>query len=242
MKYLLIITSLLLFLGCQDDKKSNGTKISASSNTNKTFINNTDNDNNSFIATSNSINTDIEFIKTIGINGIALDISLSDDGDFAYVASGDYGLQILDISDPIYPELIGTYDTYGYVNHVEVIGNIAFVSYVAQTWENYERLNAYDITYPEDAQYLGYYEGYKSNNHQLIETDNKFYHLFNKSLFVTSKEDTRYQSSYALYDPYAIALHKGYVFVANGMDGITILKTRYEKVSTLKRSFSLLPI
>jgi hypothetical protein len=220
------LTSTLLFLGCSDnssDKKIYQTDISDKPyNENLSQKKDT---NNNFRVTSDSISTDIEFVKTIGVNGNALDIALSDDGDFAYIASGDYGLQVLDVSNPSYPKLIGTYDAYGYVNHVEVIDNIVFVSYVATTWENYERLNAFDITYPYNVEYLGYYEGYKSNNHKFAQTPNLYYHLTDNAIFLTSKDDGREQNSYPLYDPYAFALSGGYIFVANGREGVTILKT-----------------
>ncbi len=228
MKHLLTtLTLILLFLGCSDsnsDKKIYLTDISEKPyNANVSQKKDTE---SNFRVTSSSINTDIEFVKTIGINGIALDISISNDGNFAYIASGDYGLQILDIQNPSYPKLIGTYDTYGYVNKVEVINNIAYISYVATTWDDYERLNAFDITHPYNIEYLGYYEGYKSSNHKFAETSNLYYHLTDNAIFLTSKYDGREQESYPLYDPYAFALSDGYIFVANGREGVTILKTK----------------
>ena len=227
MKHLFItLTSILLFLGCSDsnsDKKIYTTDISDKSyNDNVSQKKDT---SSNFRVTSNQISTDIEFVKTIGVNGNALDIALSNDGNFAYIASGDYGLQVLDIQNPSYPKLIGTYDAYGYVNHVEVINNVAFVSYVATTWEDYERLNAYDITYPYSIEYLGYYEGYKSNNHKFAQTSNLYYHLTDDAIFLTSRYDGREQNNYPLYDPYAFALSGGYIFIANGREGVTVLKT-----------------
>lgn len=174
---------------------------------------------------SNSVSTsvDIEFINEVGLNSSALDIALSSDGKFAYIASGDSGLHVLDISNPQYPELIGTHDTYGYVNHVEVIGNIAYVSFVADTWDNYESINAFNVRYPYDIEYLGYHEGYKSNNHQNIEIYGKYIFIANQSLYVSSL-DGNHQNSYRLFTPYALAVNKGFVYVANGIDGISILK------------------
>ncbi len=232
MKQLFIIfTSAILFLGCGGSERTTSEKLSTYASTNNVTITSTHSSSNSIELTRSS-QTYIEYMTTIGMNGEALDIALSDDGDFAYVASGDFGLQVLDISNPQHPILIGTYDAYGYVNHVEVIGNIVYASYIAQTWDNYERINAYDITYPDDAKYLGYHEGYTSNNHQSVESDGYLYYLSNGSLYAVNQTRNEYQS-YALYTPYALAVCNGYAFIANGRDGVTIFKVKGGVTSTL---------
>ncbi len=48
-------------------------------------------------------------------------------GDYAYLATGETGLEILDISDPENPEWIGTYDTPGDSRYVKVVDDIAYV-------------------------------------------------------------------------------------------------------------------
>jgi len=224
----LIFTSAILFLGCGGGNNTTHETLSTHSTT---TITSTYTTSNSTKLTSSS-QPYIEHITTVGIHGKALDIALSDNGDFAYIASGDFGLQVLDISNPQHPSLIGTYDAYGYVNHVEVIENVVYASYIAQTWEDYERINAYDITYPDDAQYLGYHEGYTSNDHQSVESDGYLYYLSNSSLYAVNKSRNDYQS-YSLYTPYALAVCNGYAFVANGRDGVTILKVKGSVTSTL---------
>lgn len=218
----IIFTSAILFWGCGSSNSNNSSTITIKSN----------NTSNTAIKLSNSSQTYIGYITTIGLNGEALDIALSDNGDFAYVASGDFGLQVLDISNPEHPRLIGAYDAYGYVNHVEVIGNIVYASYIAQTWDDYERINAYDITYPNNAEYLGYYEGYTSNDHQSVERDDYLYYLSNDSLYAVNKSRNDHQS-YSLYTPYALAVCNGYAFIANGRDGVTIFKVKGGVTSTL---------
>lgn len=231
MKQLFIIfISTILFWGCGSSDRTTTEKLSAYA-TGDTTITSTHTSSNS-VKLASSSQTYIEYITTIGMHGEALDIALSDDGDYAYVASGDFGLQVLDISNPEHPTLIGTYDAYGYVNHVEVIGTIAYASYIAQTWDDYERINAYDITYPYDAEYLGYYEGYTSNDHQSVESNGYLYYLSNGSLYAVNKSQNEYQS-YALYTPYALAVCNGYAFVANGRDGVSIFKIKNEVTSTL---------
>jgi len=231
MKQLFIIfTSALLFVGCGSSNNRN-TKLSSSSSDNDILITST-NSNQYATELTNSNQTYIEHVQSIGVHGEALDIAISYDGDFAYIASGDFGLQILDISNSDYPQLIGTYDAYGYVNHVEIIGDVVYASYIAQTWDDYERINAYDVTYPYEAQYLGYHEGYTSNNHQSVEINNYVYYLSNGSLYALNKHRNKYQR-YLLHTPYALAVCNGYAYIANGRDGVSIFKVKGGTTSTL---------
>jgi len=221
----IILAPLLLIFGCGSSNSNTSADITITSthkSTNYAALSKTDGY--------------IEHIKTIGINGTALDVALSEDGKYLYIASGDLGLQVLDISDKDDPKLIATYDSYGYVNHVEVIGNIAYLSYAAQTWEDYERVNAYDVTNPGDAFYLGYHEGYTSNNHKSIDTIDKIYYLQDNDFIVVNKRRNDYQS-YRLYDPYALTVCKGYAYIANGRDGISIFKVLNVSHSSLIESY-----
>jgi len=60
----------------------------------------------------------------------ALDIAV--DGNYAYIACGNSGLQIIDIGDPfkplIKPSIIGWVDTPGYASGIAVAGNYAYVA------------------------------------------------------------------------------------------------------------------
>ena len=49
-------------------------------------------------------------------------------GDYAYVAVGSPGLQIIDISDSASPMLTGSYDTLGNAYGVAIIGDKAYVA------------------------------------------------------------------------------------------------------------------
>jgi Ca2+-binding RTX toxin-like protein len=64
-------------------------------------------------------------------------------GNYAYVADGYSGLQIINISNPATPSLSGTYNTTGYANGVQVVGNYA---YVADGDGGLEILNVSDFT------------------------------------------------------------------------------------------------
>jgi len=60
------------------------------------------------------------------VTGLIRDIYIV--GDYAYVADGDSGLQIIDISTPSAPSLTGTYNTGGSAAHrVDVSGDYAYL-------------------------------------------------------------------------------------------------------------------
>ena len=50
------------------------------------------------------------------------------EGNSAYVADGEFGLQIIDITDPTNPILAGSYDTAGTATDVSVSGSFAYVA------------------------------------------------------------------------------------------------------------------
>ncbi len=49
-------------------------------------------------------------------------------GNYAYVADGDGGLQVIDVSNPANPVRVGGYDTSGSALGVHVVGNYAYVA------------------------------------------------------------------------------------------------------------------
>jgi len=222
----MIFTITLLAMGC-------GSNNGETSDVTLTSYNN---QNPRIHVLSNSDDTthqiDIQHIKTIGLNGYAEDIAISDDGNYAYIAAGDYGLEVIDISNPEDPQHIGTYDSYGYVNHVSVKGNIAYVSYKPQSWDNYERVTAYDITYPADIYNIGYKEGFKNNNHQQAQCPCYNYYIKDNNILIVDKTFNNFKN-YDLYNPTAIAAYENYLYVANGRDGIVVLKIDSPSFSTL---------
>jgi hypothetical protein len=222
-KSLISLALLTLIWSCGSSSGKSSTKLGTFS-TSKTQNFHAYNSNN-FENLTRADTSYISHVKTLGLNGEALDIDISDDGDYAYIASGDYGLQVVDISDPEHPKLLHTLDSYGYVNHVEVIGDIVYLSYIAQTWDDYERVNAYNISSPYQAEYLGFYEGYKSNNHKSFDCDNYLYQIVDNNFYIINKEQNDYQT-YKLYQPYSLMIIDGYAYIANGRDGLTILKVR----------------
>jgi hypothetical protein len=61
-------------------------------------------------------------------------------GNYAYVADGYSGLQIIDISNPTTPTLKGNYDTSDFARGVQVVGNYAYVA------DDYSGLQIIDVS------------------------------------------------------------------------------------------------
>ncbi|MHA1145772.1 MAG: hypothetical protein ACTSRW_13615 [Candidatus Helarchaeota archaeon] len=49
-------------------------------------------------------------------------------GDLAYIADGDSGLRIINVSNPANPFEYGFYDTPGYVEGLKIAGDYAFIA------------------------------------------------------------------------------------------------------------------
>ena len=73
-------------------------------------------------------------------------------GNYAYVADGDSGLQIIDISNPQNPILKGNYDTPGLSYGLKVVGNYAYVA------DYYNGLQIIDISNPSNPILKGNYD------------------------------------------------------------------------------------
>ena len=59
-------------------------------------------------------------------SGFAYGVAVS--GNYAYVADGSPGLQVIDVSNPANPQRVGGYDTSGTARSVAVSGNYAYVA------------------------------------------------------------------------------------------------------------------
>jgi hypothetical protein len=166
-------------------------------------------------------------VAALSTEGVALDIALSDNGKFAYIAAGDAGLVVVDIQNPYNPVVVGTYDTKDFVNHVDLVNGKAYVAYKAQTWESYTRVDAFDVHDPYDLKYLGHYEGFGDKNHKVVSHNGLVYYIDREGFKIVRKSDYQVVGRYDLFDTaYAFALYKGFAFVANGRNGLTVLKVQ----------------
>lgn len=80
------------------------------------------------------------YVGDIDTPGYADDVKIQ--GDYAYIADGDFGLRIIDISDPTLPVELGVFDTPSTVTAVDVVGSYAYV--IENQW-----LYVVDISNPE---------------------------------------------------------------------------------------------
>ncbi len=222
MQKILILMSLLLYwVGCGSTIK---TDVGIVSNSNDRVLE-TLSQNSTISATQSISHIDITEISSLFLEGVALDISLSEWGDYAYLATGSEGLSVVDISNPYQPIVIGNYDAPEYVNHVEVIENIAYVTYVAKSWDDYTSIHAYNVSDPYAVKFLGYFEGYKSNNHKLYSKDGLIYFVDHEGFKVVREKDYTVIGQYDLFDTaYAFVMKDNIAYISNGRNGLTVLK------------------
>jgi hypothetical protein len=65
-------------------------------------------------------------VGSIDIPGYANNVDVN--GDYAFVAAGAAGLQVVDVSDPYLPQIAGAIDTPGNANDVKIMGNLAYLA------------------------------------------------------------------------------------------------------------------
>jgi hypothetical protein len=65
-------------------------------------------------------------LSSLAIPGYANNVEVAD--GYAYVAAGSAGLQVVDVSDPRSPRIIGSVDTNGNANDVRILGRYAYVA------------------------------------------------------------------------------------------------------------------
>jgi hypothetical protein len=80
-------------------------------------------------------------------SGLAQDVAIS--GDYAYLADGFSGLQVINVSDPSHPFLAGNYTNGNFAAHVVVRGNYAYMA------DPYHGLQVLDISNPSIPAYVG---------------------------------------------------------------------------------------
>jgi hypothetical protein len=100
------------------------------------------------LTTANTQN--VEYVGSYDTPGSANDIFVA--GDYAYVADGSSGLQIINISDPSIPTLTGSYDTQHYASGVFLVGNCAYVV------DDFAGLQIINISNPSSPTLVGSYD------------------------------------------------------------------------------------
>ncbi len=215
----LLLAFVLLVSGCGGDSVrdgSQGPSSTASIRTNSTF-------------STSRIDVNVEGVKRFNVEGVAVDIALSEDGRIAYIATGDAGLEVVDVSTPEYPYLIFRDDLPEYANFVEVHDGVVYVGYVPEGLGSQYSMRAYDVQNPYRPYYIGSRQGKSGVAHSEATSGAYYYEVGQEGLGIYRYEDARSVrkvASYYLHDTaYALALHNNYIFVANGRVGLSILKT-----------------
>ncbi|MDB4542027.1 tandem-95 repeat protein, partial [bacterium] len=86
----------------------------------------TENTNGAMVTTS--VNTDVFVLKGSYRNGGGHAREVVVDGNYAYVADGQQGLTVVDVSDPESPTLAGNYDPYPDIGDVAISGGYAYLA------------------------------------------------------------------------------------------------------------------
>jgi hypothetical protein len=97
-------------------------------------------------------------VSKVGEWGTGPYLDVFTQGNYAYCAAGDGGLDIIDISDPASPRIVAGCETGGDAKNVEVKGNYAYVM------NTYNGLKVFDISNPADPKEIGSYDGNDLNS------------------------------------------------------------------------------
>ncbi|UOA08748.1 Ig-like domain-containing protein [Methylobacter sp. S3L5C] len=106
-------------------------------------------------------------LSSITIPGYANNVDIS--GDYAYVAAGSKGLQIINVSNRSTPVIIGSLDTAGTAIDVRVVGNIAYLA------DGDHGLQIIDVTNPATPSLLASFD--TAGIAQDVKVDNQFAYI-----------------------------------------------------------------
>jgi hypothetical protein len=133
-------------------------------------------DENTKGSMSLDIGNKMKIIGSIETVSPAWDISVV--GNLAYVTCGNQGvntagsvwngLQIIDITDPSKPELLGSLDTPAHANDVDVVGNIAYVTCGGYYDPKWNSLQIIDVSDPHNPKLMSSVETPDNADHVII--------------------------------------------------------------------------
>jgi uncharacterized protein YijF (DUF1287 family) len=93
----------------------------------------------------------VELVGYIDTPGLAQGVAIA--GGYAYIADGDSGLRVVDVSTPSHPTEVGFYDTPGSARDVAIAGNYAYVA------DDNSGLRVIDVSTPANPVEIGSYKG-----------------------------------------------------------------------------------
>ncbi|OBQ39318.1 MAG: hypothetical protein AN485_06285 [Anabaena sp. MDT14b] len=156
-------------------------------------------------------------------------------GNYAYLADGYSGLQIINISNPAAPTLTGFYDTLGVANAVKVVGNYAYVADVTNG------LQIINISNPSAPTLAGSY--YTSNVAWEVQVVGSYaYVAAGDSFEIVNISNPFVPTLAGFYQPSGFAcgvqVVGNYAYVAENTGGLQILNISNPFAPTLAGSYS----
>ncbi|MBZ0266237.1 choice-of-anchor D domain-containing protein, partial [bacterium] len=140
--------------------------------------------------------------------------------NLAYVANDNDGFLILDVSDPIYPEVISSTDTPGFPYDIELQGNIAGIA-------DYTRgLQLFDVSDPSNPEELSLLDTGGQTRGIALDGDLAVLAHFNQGLVLVDISDPNNPSIISSFEtpgnPYNVVLVDGYALVADDIAGLSV--------------------
>jgi hypothetical protein len=161
----------------------------------------------------------ISFVGKCSVAGYGSAVTLS--GHYAFLASGEKGLQVIDVSDPTSPQLAGGYDTPGNAHDALVSGNHAFV---ADGWEG---LKVIDISDPTSPQLAGGYDRLLPALGIAVDGDNAYVASEDTGLQVINISDPTSPQLVGSYDTpgkaCGVVVSGNHAFVADRVGGLQVI-------------------
>ncbi len=157
-------------------------------------------------------------------------------GNLAYVASGNSGLEIIDITNPAAPILTGSYNTPNLANDLQVVGNLA---YVADLGSGLQIIN---VTNPAAPTFVGSYNT-PSNAYSLHVVENLAYVADDASglqiIDVSNPTAPILAGSYNTPgDALGVQVIGNLAYIADGSSGLQIINVTNPASPTLTGSYN----
>ncbi|MBD2289535.1 DUF4347 domain-containing protein [Microcystis wesenbergii FACHB-1317] len=175
----------------------------------------------------------LSLVGNYDTSGYAYDVQVV--GNYAYVADGDSGLQIIDISNPTNPTLKGNYDT-GWAYGVQIVGNYAYIA------DTYTGLQIIDISNPTNPTFKGnYYTSEAVPAYDVQVVGNYAYIITRSGLQIIDISNPTNPTlngnyNYGSDDAYGVQIVGNYAYVAHLL-GLQIIDISNPSNPTLKGNY-----
>ena len=150
--------------------------------------------NNGFTATSRVTVSSFApaALSFVAIPGFANNVDVA--GNFAYVAAGSAGLQVVDVTDRRAPRIVGALDTPGNANDVRVVGNRAYVA------DGASGLRVIDVSNPAAPAPLGALDTFGGANDVVVVGDRAYVADGASGLQIIDVSDPRAPARLGVFD------------------------------------------